>query len=476
MSNQSKFFEKSKVKRKSPEKGVEETKRLSPHQVWEANSEAFHIEQAKQRSEIRIKEHREKPVDFFAKIWLIFDRALKVPEDFCLNQEYRESYRIFEKVVSRDFPELRNDIETHSKFKKGEDYINYWNSLLVLCEFYEENSGISSSEHKIYREGIDEAVEEDVENFIESKTAIELEHLEKEISRKLVERSFLLDLQYWETILKRIKITKAKKHITEEYDKTIKEMNLVVKKFKKENTEDDIEPEGNWSPVYYDRTEEFERVGIPEDDYVRELNRIWDIKLKRQIESLLQNEKKQVPLSDTDEMQGIIRFALEGSDFEHIAEAMYNQEKDRPMGEDEEPFNELVQINAINDLDNKESKYALRKPLFFNRVKVGYEWNKYHQTHSDLNNPPPKIVQGYKFNIYYPHLIDRSQPPQYFLSASDIPGTILIRFHAGPPYEDISFRILNKEWDMAEKRGFKSVFDRGILHLHFSFKKFRVRR
>ena len=29
----------------------------------------------------------------------------------------------------------------------------------------------------------------------------------------------------------------------------------------------------------------------------------------------------------------------------------------------------------------------------------GYEWNKYNQTHYDSDNPPPKIVQGYKFNV-----------------------------------------------------------------------------
>ena len=29
----------------------------------------------------------------------------------------------------------------------------------------------------------------------------------------------------------------------------------------------------------------------------------------------------------------------------------------------------------------------------------GYEWNKYNQTHYDMDNPPPKIVQGYKFNV-----------------------------------------------------------------------------
>ena len=31
----------------------------------------------------------------------------------------------------------------------------------------------------------------------------------------------------------------------------------------------------------------------------------------------------------------------------------------------------------------------------------GFEWNKYNQTHYDIDNPPPKVVQGYKFNVSF---------------------------------------------------------------------------
>ena len=46
-----------------------------------------------------------------------------------------------------------------------------------------------------------------------------------------------------------------------------------------------------------------------------------------------------------------------------------------------------------------EDKYKPRKPRFFNRVKTGFEWNKYNQTHYDHDNPPPKIVQGRELQI-----------------------------------------------------------------------------
>lgn len=60
-------------------------------------------------------------------------------------------------------------------------------------------------------------------------------------------------------------------------------------------------------------------------------------------------------------------------------------------------------------------KYRPRKPKYFNRVHTGYEWNKYNQTHYDHDNPPPKVVQGYKFNIFYPDLIDKAEAPTYTL-------------------------------------------------------------
>jgi hypothetical protein len=101
-------------------------------------------------------------------------------------------------------------------------------------------------------------------------------------------------------------------------------------------------------------------------------------------------------------------------------------------------------------------------------------------------NPPPKVVQGYKFNIFYPDLMyvplpyhalaclltrsDKSKAPIYRLER--IPGdddTQLIIFSAGPPYEDIAFRIVRHPWEYGHRRGFRSTFDRGVLQLYFNF-------
>ena len=69
----------------------------------------------------------------------------------------------------------------------------------------------------------------------------------------------------------------------------------------------------------------------------------------------------------------------------------------------------FLQVYWLNE------KYKPRKPKYFNRVHTGYEWNKYNQTHYDQDNPPPKVVQGYKFNIFYPDLMDKETAPEYVL-------------------------------------------------------------
>ena len=74
-------------------------------------------------------------------------------------------------------------------------------------------------------------------------------------------------------------------------------------------------------------------------------------------------------------------------------------------------------------------------------------------------------MQGYKFNIFYPDLLDKSTTPQFYLinNSDGTLDTVVIKFCGGAPYEDLAFRIINKEWDTIEKHGFVSLFDNGVL-------------
>jgi len=187
--------------------------------------------------------------------------------------------------------------------------------------------------------------------------------------------------------------------------------------------------------------------------------------------------------------------------------SLFDREVARGLNDNEEIFTAEEDVVTKNKAD-WQHQHRPRKPKYFSRVIRGYEWNKYNQTHYDHDNPPPKVIQGYKFNLFYPDLVDKLRAPTYrierengrkrgqtFAPAGET-DTCLIRFMAGPPYEDIAFRIVDREWDFSAKRerGFKSSFDKvrqhtsphilyavltdqqGMLLLHVQFKKVYYRK
>jgi len=228
---------------------------------------------------------------------------------------------------------------------------------------------------------------------------------------------------------------------------------------------DDFEPE-----LIAETDADMEAVVDPEDD-------LKDLEHQRQIimeqkhqEELEAQEDARKRRAEADLLESGLpaRFLMSG-------DQMYEQESRKEMEDDEQKFTDEMSVPETPYWWH--DKYRPRKPRYFNRVKTGYEWNKYNQTHYDKESPPPKIVQGYKFNIFYPDLIDPLKPPKYLIdNTPENPDYCLIRFTAGPPYEDVAFKIVNKEWEYSHKRGFKCVFDRGVLHLYFNFRRYRYRR
>jgi len=149
------------------------------------------------------------------------------------------------------------------------------------------------------------------------------------------------------------------------------------------------------------------------------------------------------------------------------------------FGNEEEEFGTAQEIEEEEQHKKKYAwydKFRPRKPRYFNRVKTGYDWNSYNRTHYDADNPPPKTVQGYKFNIFYPDLIDKTKTPKFILEPAQSNEFCIIRFHAGPPYEDIAFMIINREWNRSRKNGYRCTFERGVLSLYFNFTTHWYRR
>ncbi len=97
-----------------------------------------------------------------------------------------------------------------------------------------------------------------------------------------------------------------------------------------------------------------------------------------------------------------------------------------------------------------------------------------HTRSQTRTHTPCQFIQGYKFNIFYPDLIDSSVSPSYKLSRdSAVVGTTILRFYSGAPYQDIAFRIPDRMWELNKRRGYKCNFDKGVLQLWFTFKRDR---
>src|SRR4051794_20425014 len=78
--------------------------------------------------------------------------------------------------------------------------------------------------------------------------------------------------------------------------------------------------------------------------------------------------------------------------------------------------------------------------------------------------------------IFYPDLLDTTNTPSFKLIECEDKDFAILRFRAGPPYEDIAFKIVNREWEANHRHGYKCQFQGGVFQLWFFFKRYRYRR
>ncbi|KAF3633334.1 Cactin [Capsicum annuum] len=502
-----------KVKKRREERAIEKAQREEELQMlareraraefqdWEKKEEEFHFDQSKVRTEIRLRQGRVKPIDVLIK-------QLEPSGDF--DVEIDEPYVVFRGLGIKEMKELQEDIKLHIDLDRETPlHIQYWEALLVVCnwELAEARKREAMDKARVRGEelppelaveerGLHSSIETDVKSLLQGKGYGELEALQSQIESQMRSGTAKV-VEYWEAILKRLQIYKAKaclreihakmlrKHLehlekplesrdveVEETLKTDEEdvdrelndaqamspepfLNEEVKENEVEEAEEDDDDEdvGSYSPVLMHGDDKEEAVDPEEDRAILERKRMAVLEERRAQDKIL----PPTPAEDNFEKKA---FKTMGA-----------------MEEGDAVFGSNDEINLDSQVYWWHDKYRPRKPKYFNRVHTGYEWNKYNQTHYDHDNPPPKIVQGYKFNIFYPDLVDKARAPTYVIEKDgDSADTCIIKFHAGPPYEDIAFRIVNREWEYSHKKGFKCIFDRGILHLYFNFKRYRYRR
>ncbi|KAF4312856.1 hypothetical protein GTA08_BOTSDO11710 [Botryosphaeria dothidea] len=476
---------------------------------WVAGEDRFVLQQAKKKAAIRVMGGRAKPIDWLAVTLRVIDGSHDVlDEDDDAELDIVDPEGVLESLDEKQMEELEKDIETYLVLENDKKNREFWNTMKVICKDRRQKSKSSGPEAR----GVN-TVAADVDRLLSPKSLEELEALEKQIRRKL-DSNEPIDVDYWEHLLKSLLVWKAKAKLRR-LSQTI--VNSRLQGLRKQQEQEALAVQEKLrevlgssslaqSSVTYKQAldpEPFlklrpEDKALESDEEKAFLEKISEDRRKvlklgyvpfKQSNAEKATSAIQTKPMDTSSTPGVSRFAARDENFSQATTALYEREVSRGVSENEEIFNgeeEVVTANKSRWAD----KYKPRKPRYFNRVQMGYEWNKYNQTHYDHDNPPPKVVQGYKFNIFYPDLIDKTRAPTYrierengrkrgqsFAPAGE-EDTCLIRFIAGPPYEDIAFRIVDKEWDYSAKRerGFKSSFDKGILQLHFQFKKIYYRK
>ncbi|XP_005531410.2 PREDICTED: cactin [Pseudopodoces humilis] len=492
--------EREKAMREQELEMLQREKEAEHFKTWEEQEDNFHLQQAKLRSKIRIRDGRAKPIDLLAKYISAEDDDLAV--------EMHEPYTFLNGLTVSDMEDLVEDIQVYMELEQGKN-VDFWRDMTIITEDEIaklrklEASGKGGPGER--RDGVNASVSSDVQSVFKGKTYNQLQALYQGIESKIRAGGPNLDIGYWESLLQQLKAYMARARLRERHQDVLRQ------KLYKLKQEQGVESEPLFPIIKQEPASPSDRLD-PEESLEAQPGPSSETEAEQDAEAkgdaegeavLMEEDLIQQSLDDYDAGRYSPRLlgpnelpfdahVLEAEEDTHrllllrqqlqvtgdaseSTDDIFFRKAKEGMGADEAQFS--VEMPLTGKAYLWADKYRPRKPRFFNRVHTGFEWNKYNQTHYDFDNPPPKIVQGYKFNIFYPDLIDKRSTPEYFLEAcQDNKDFAILRFHAGPPYEDIAFKIVNREWEYSHRHGFRCQFANGIFQLWFHFKRYRYRR
>ncbi|XP_049732343.1 splicing factor Cactin isoform X1 [Elephas maximus indicus] len=490
--------EREKAMREQELEMLQREKEAEHFKTWEEQEDNFHLQQAKLRSKIRIRDGRAKPIDLLAKYISAEDDDLAV--------EMHEPYTFLNGLTVADMEDLLEDIQVYMELEQGKN-ADFWRDMTIITEDEIsklrklEASGKGPGER---REGVNASVSSDVQSVFKGKTYSQLQVIFQGIEGKIRAGGPNLDMGYWESLLQQLRAHMARARLRERHQDVLRQKLYKLKQEQGVESEPlfpilkteppspghSLEPEepapapsppgpsaeGGPGEAEGGAPEAEGEAVLMEEDLIQQS--LDDYDAGRYSPRLLTTHELPLDahvLEPDEDLQRLLlsrqQLQVTGDATESAEDIFFRRAKEG-MGQDEAQFS--VEMPLTGKAYLWADKYRPRKPRFFNRVHTGFEWNKYNQTHYDFDNPPPKIVQGYKFNIFYPDLIDKRATPEYFLEAcADNKDFAILRFHAGPPYEDIAFKIVNREWEYSHRHGFRCQFANGIFQLWFHFKRYR---
>ncbi|POW18177.1 hypothetical protein PSHT_06119 [Puccinia striiformis] len=482
---------------------------------WIAKEDDFQLEQAQKRAEIRVREKRAKPIDLLALNLKWGHRDFEAEEDMkkntlkgLINEDAEEEddgagmevdldepYTIFDNLTLEETQGLAEDIKMHIALEKSESKLEFWRCLQCVCD---DALGQLVNERNLAQDALRAAatIRDQITRLLEGKTYDQLIALETNIKTKLAGNE-PVDPEYWEGLLTQLKVWKAKAKLRVMHEVVLRNRLEYLRrrqrdeavKVQTELANSLLHQPTTSRPTHhsnYDNHEvEEDDAQIVVEEYQKSMRVAWSHPEEQKLD-LISAIEDWGQIINARQMVLSTRFVPKTKngtdskdqdilDRDALAEKLYAQEAEKGLGEEEEMFE--LEAEMGRQSYNWEDKYRPRKPRYFNKVHTGYEWNKYNQTHYNTDNPPPKVVQGYKFNIFYPDLIDKNRAPTYkIIKNRENEDVATLLFKAGPPYEDIAFTIVNKDWEHSHKRGFRSSFDRGVLQLHFTLKRIHYRK
>ncbi|KAL9080792.1 MAG: hypothetical protein Q9157_000488 [Trypethelium eluteriae] len=495
-------------------------------EAYVADEDRFVLRQAKRKAEIRVREGRARAIDWLA-INLRFADPSRNPldEDIADDElDVMDPEIVLDGLSNVEARELNGEIETFLTLETDRSNWDYWHTMKLILNDRCELSGPAASVTRASN-----PVASDIDKILRPKSFDELQALENQV-RKRLQAHDAGDMDYWKQLLQSLLLWKAKAHFQavnrsvmqgrlktfgiEQYREataTQEELRNTIpwpaNAMQVQDGSSDMVPSSNQSldpePLLKIRSEDrmLESVGELEfldnlQDERRKLEKSGYQPKRPRHPTKIDSSNTESPTSPSrrammtkresgqDGPMTVLRpyktkrldgnnATLSGSaDLIQHADMLYQRELERGLADNEEMFSTEEDVSTSSQPE-WASKYRPRKPKSLNRVQMGYEWNKYNQTHYDNENPPPKVVQGYKFNVFYPDLVDKSKAPTYriereagrkkgeYRAERGADDYCTIRFVAGAPYADIAFRIVDRQWDYSARKdhGFRSAFE-----------------
>ena len=481
----------------------------------ERQEDLFHLEQAKIRAQQRLGAGRPKAIDVITINLFVLDGFEMTAEE--------EPAEFVCALPLDQLEELREDIVEYRRLDAvNRDHNDFWAALDRVSRH-----ATQAAKQKVLKErdeGWHPSLEADIAAMLGGKSLQELEVLEAGV-RQQVNSGEAPDPDFYHAILQRLDVYKAKAvlkefHVRvvgtelervkrgervigkaeewEEEDVKREEEDVKVEEVKVEEAGADGIDGTNPEEIKLedDTDDEEEREGVPEEEGVPDAaapevdTAAGGVSGAASIGPSIGPAGPPPggigpagpPSSFTDALQ---RKAMDGAHggsdslMRHIVTTSRQTDEERKlqamasaaMGRDaSEEADLLAEFGGEVEVTDTRPGHVV-KPKYFNKIHQRFHWTKYNKAHYDKDSPPPKVVSGYKFNIFYPDLVGAECPSYKFekdpTSTKENPRCI-IRFSAPKPYQDVAFRIIDKPWN---ERRTRIVFDRGILQVYFQFRQ-----